>query len=99
MTVTFAPGFSVPRRQISGAPDWQLPTVVLNESTSPSLANVPEAIAAVAPDRVELKVSVIDSVEESVVNALLAARTTWGRAGHVLHELPIDRLQEILRKK
>lgn len=41
----------------------------------------------------------VDSVEESVVNALLAARTTWGRAGHVLHELPIDRLQEILRKK
>lgn len=41
----------------------------------------------------------VDSVEESVVNALLAARTTWGRAGHVLHELPVDRLRDILGQK
>jgi D-aminopeptidase len=38
----------------------------------------------------------IEAVEEAVVNALFAARTTTGRDGHVLHALPLDRTLEIL---
>lgn len=40
----------------------------------------------------------VEAVEESVVNALFAARTTVGRDGNVLHELPIDRTLEILER-
>lgn len=38
----------------------------------------------------------IEAVEEAVVNALVAATTTEGRDGHVLHALPVDRTLEIL---
>jgi len=38
----------------------------------------------------------VEAVEESVVNALVAATTTRGRDGNVLHALPIDRTLEIL---
>ena len=41
----------------------------------------------------------IETVEESVVNALFAAETTDGRDGHVLHALPIDRTLEILERR
>lgn len=41
----------------------------------------------------------IESVEESVVNALFAATTTDGRNGHVLHALPVDRTLEILERR
>ena len=40
----------------------------------------------------------IEAVEEAVVNALFAARTTKGRDGHVLHALPIERTLEILAR-
>lgn len=38
----------------------------------------------------------VDATEEAVVNALLAATTTTGRDGHVLHAVPHDRLRELL---
>lgn len=40
--------------------------------------------------------AVIEATEEAVINALLAATTMRGRAGHVLHALPHDRLRELL---
>ncbi len=40
----------------------------------------------------------VEAVEESVVNALVAATTTRGRDGNVLHALPIDRTLEILER-
>jgi D-aminopeptidase len=43
-----------------------------------------------------LFVGAIETVEEAVANALFTATTTRGRVGHVLHELPIDRVLGIL---
>jgi D-aminopeptidase len=40
----------------------------------------------------------IEAVEEGVANALFQATTTRGRAGNVLHALPIDRTLEILER-
>lgn len=39
----------------------------------------------------------LDAVEEAVLNSLVAAVTTYGRLGRVLHALPVPRLHEILR--
>jgi D-aminopeptidase len=36
--------------------------------------------------------AVIDAVEESIVNALLAAETMTGRSGNTVYALPADRL-------
>ncbi|HEX6796153.1 MAG TPA: P1 family peptidase, partial [Ktedonobacterales bacterium] len=38
----------------------------------------------------------VDAAEEAVINALLAATTTTGRSGRVVHALPHDRLRELL---
>lgn len=38
----------------------------------------------------------VDATEEAVLNALLAATTTRGRRGHVLHAAPHDRLRALL---
>jgi D-aminopeptidase len=40
--------------------------------------------------------AVIDAVEESILNALLAAQTMTGRGGRTVHALPHDRLLEAL---
>jgi D-aminopeptidase len=37
-----------------------------------------------------------DATEEAIVNALCAAETMTGRAGHTAHALPLDRLVEVL---
>jgi D-aminopeptidase len=39
----------------------------------------------------------IEATEEAVLNALVAATTTTGRDGNVLHALPIERVLEILK--
>jgi D-aminopeptidase len=41
--------------------------------------------------------AVVDVVEESIVNALLAAETMTGRDGHVVHALPHELLLDALR--
>jgi D-aminopeptidase len=41
--------------------------------------------------------AVVDAVEESILNALLAAETTTGRAGHTVHALPHDLLLSAMR--
>jgi D-aminopeptidase len=39
----------------------------------------------------------VETTEEAVVNAMLAAHTTVGRDGNVLHALPVDRLLTVMR--
>ncbi len=41
--------------------------------------------------------AVVDVVEESILNALLAAETMTGREGHIAHALPHDLLLEAMR--
>ena len=36
--------------------------------------------------------------EEAILNAVTAAETTVGRAGRTVHALPLDRLQEVMRR-
>ena len=38
-----------------------------------------------------------DAAEESLLNALLAARTMKGRGGNQVYEIPIDRLKKALK--
>ena len=45
-----------------------------------------------------LYAAVVQSTEESIVNALVAAETMTGAKGHKVEALPHDRLKEILRK-
>ncbi|MGQ9907564.1 MAG: DmpA family aminopeptidase [Candidatus Flexifilum sp.] len=42
--------------------------------------------------------AVIESVEEAILNALVAAETLTGRDGHTLYALPHDRLLALLRR-
>ena len=39
-----------------------------------------------------------EATEEAILNALTAAETTTGREGRMVHALPLDRLQEVMRK-
>src|SRR5918995_1036955 len=45
----------------------------------------------------DLYEAVVDTVEESILNALLAAETMTGREGHTAYALPHDLLLEALR--
>jgi D-aminopeptidase len=42
--------------------------------------------------------AVVETVEESVYNALCMASTTRGYLGHVVHALPLDEVKELLKK-
>ena len=53
----------------------------------------------VAPDAMTpLFQAAAEATEEAILNALTAAETTVGRAGRVVHALPLDRLQEVMRR-
>ncbi len=39
-----------------------------------------------------------DAVEEAIINAMCMATTTVGRDGHTSHALPLDLLQDVMRK-
>jgi D-aminopeptidase len=39
-----------------------------------------------------------EATEEAILNALTAAETTTGHQGHTAHALPLDRLQEVMRR-
>jgi D-aminopeptidase len=55
-------------------------------------------IRMLAPDRIDpLYAAVVDAVEESILNALLAAETTTGRNGNTAHALPHDLLTSAMR--
>ena len=42
--------------------------------------------------------AVIESVEESILNALTTAETMMGYKGHTAYALPIDDLREVMTK-
>jgi D-aminopeptidase len=53
----------------------------------------------VAPDAMTpLFQAAAEATEEAIVNALTAAETTVGRSGRVVHALPLDRLQDVMRR-
>ena len=43
--------------------------------------------------------AVVESTEEAIVNAMVAADTMVGRDGITVHRLPHDRLAELLTKR
>ncbi len=42
--------------------------------------------------------AVADATQEAIVNALCMATTTVGIAGRTSHAIPLDRLQDVMRK-
>jgi D-aminopeptidase len=57
------------------------------------------ALRMLGPDQLTpLFEAAAEATEESIVNALTAAETTTGRAGRTVHALPLDRLQEVMRR-
>lgn len=42
--------------------------------------------------------AVVEATEEAVVDSLFTATTVVGREGHVLHELPVERVLEVLER-
>jgi D-aminopeptidase len=53
----------------------------------------------IAPDEMTpLFQAAAEATEEAILNALTAAETTVGRAGRIVHALPLDRLQEVMRR-
>jgi D-aminopeptidase len=39
-----------------------------------------------------------EATEEAILNALCMAETMTGRSGRTIHALPLDRLQDIMRR-
>jgi D-aminopeptidase len=53
----------------------------------------------VGPDRMTLLFqAAAEATEEAILNALTAAETTTGRLGRTVHALPLDRLQDVMRR-
>jgi D-aminopeptidase len=53
----------------------------------------------IAPDQMTpLFQAAAEATEEAILNALTAAETTAGRSGRVVHALPLDRLQQVMRR-
>jgi D-aminopeptidase len=53
----------------------------------------------IAPDQMTpLFQAAAEATEEAILNALTVAETTVGRAGRTVHALPLDRLQEVMRR-
>jgi D-aminopeptidase len=58
----------------------------------------PLQLTAVTNDHLwELFAAAVDATAEAVLNSLCAARTTVGRGGNTVHELPLERLTGVLR--
>ena len=61
-----------------------------------------EAVSAVrmlSPDQMNpLFQAAAEATEEAILNALTAAETMTGYAGHIAHALPLDRLVEVMRR-
>jgi D-aminopeptidase len=56
-------------------------------------------VRMIAPDAMTILFqAAAEATEEAVLNALTAAETMHGRMGHVVHALPLDKLQEVMRR-
>jgi D-aminopeptidase len=56
-----------------------------------------ERLTEFGPDIDKLFAGAVESIEEAILNALVAAETVTGRDGNTLHAIPHDRLAELLR--
>ena len=65
--------------------------VLLSAPVSPIRMTGPDQMTA-------LFEAAAEATEEAIVNALTAAETTTGRAGRTVHALPLDRLQDVMRR-
>jgi D-aminopeptidase len=64
----------------------------------PLAASLPR-LEMIAPDQMTpLFLAAAEATEEAILNALTAAETTVGRSGRVVHALPLDRLQDVMRR-
>jgi D-aminopeptidase len=53
----------------------------------------------IAPDQITpLFQAAAEATEEAILNALTGAETMTGFKGRTVHALPLDRLQEVMRK-
>ena len=53
----------------------------------------------IAPDQITpLFQAAAEATEEAILNAMTAAETTTGRQGRTVHALPLDRLQDVMRR-
>jgi D-aminopeptidase len=56
-------------------------------------------VQMVGPDEMTpLFQAAAEATEEAILNALTAAETTTGRSGRTVHALPLDRLQDVMRR-
>lgn len=56
-------------------------------------------VRTVAPDAMSpLFLAAAEATEEAILNSITAAETTTGFKGRTVHALPLDRLQEVMRK-
>ncbi|NJN18251.1 MAG: S58 family peptidase [Oscillochloris sp.] len=59
----------------------------------------PHQVAMLPTTQIDpLFTATVEATEEAVVNALCMAETLEGRDGHVAHALPLERLQEVMRR-
>jgi D-aminopeptidase len=66
----------------------------------PRASAVPLQVTSVSNDHMGgLFEAAVDATAESVLNSLCAARTTVGRCGNTVYELPLDRLAVVLRAR
>jgi len=67
---------------------------------STNRAGIPEVGLPCLPDEAlnSFFLGVVESVEESVYDALFTATTTTGRDGKILEQLPVDRVVALLKK-
>ncbi len=64
-----------------------------------SLAAPLSELRMIAPDQMTpLFQAAAEVTEEAILNALTAAETTAGRTGRTVHALPLDQLQEVMRR-
>ncbi len=75
--------FATGNRGLQGQPGPDK-TIALRALTNDALTPLFEAVA--------------DATEEAILNAMCAATTTTGIEGRTAHEIPLDRLQEVLRQ-
>jgi L-aminopeptidase/D-esterase-like protein len=59
----------------------------------------PNTVQTVSNDRISpIFTATVEATEEAIVNAMVGAETMIGRDGHIVHALPHEQLQQVLKK-
>ena len=83
----------------NGSGDLFLAFSTANRGMFDGDTTTPFGIRSLQPDALSpLFEAAADAVEEAILNALCMATTVVGRDGHTSHALPLDRLQDAMRK-